>query len=55
MAVIRNDDVIGHLHRLILVMGDKDTGDAQLMDGGPQPLSQFLAHLRIDGRKRFIQ
>ena len=54
-APVRHDDLIRHLNRFILVMGDKDTRDPDFMYHFFQPAPQFVTHLRIDRRKRFIQ
>ena len=55
MAVIRDDDVISDLHGLLLVVRDEDTRDAEPVDRLPQPATELLAHLRVDGGERFVE
>ena len=43
------------LDRFILIVSDKDTRDPDFMYHFFQPAPQFVTHLRIDRRKRFIQ
>ena len=55
MTFIGNDNIICHLYCLILIVGNKNTGNTQLMNHTAKPLPQILSHLGINGGKRLIQ
>ena len=55
MAVVGDDDFIGHFDGFVLVVGDEDAGNADAVDCILEPVAQFLADLGVDGGKRFIQ
>ena len=55
VTALQNDDIVGDLHGLILIMRDKDARDAELTNRPAEPAAQLLAHLRVDGRKGFVE
>jgi hypothetical protein len=54
-ALVHDRDPVGHLHRLLLVVGDQDGGDALLVVQAPQPLPQFGPHRGVEGAERFVE
>ena len=54
-STVGNNNFIRHLNSFILVMGNKNTGDPQLLDHILQPASKLRTDLCIDRRKRLIQ
>ena len=54
-ASIGDDNLIGNLDCLILIVGDKNTGDTELADHLFQPAAQLLTHFRINCCKRLVQ
>ena len=54
-TTIGDDDLICHFNSLILIMGNKNAGDPQLLDHILQPASKLRTDLRINSRKRLIQ
>mmetsp|Transcript_1013 Transcript_1013/g.2513 ORF Transcript_1013/g.2513 Transcript_1013/m.2513 type:complete len:443 (-) Transcript_1013:3285-4613(-) len=54
-AVVHQHDAVGHLQRLVLVVGDEDAGDVQLVVQAAQPAAQLLAHLGIQRTEGFVQ
>ena len=53
--VVHDHDAIGQLQRLLLVVGDKQAGDVQLVVKPQQPAAQVLAHLRVERAKRLVE
>ena len=54
-STVGNNNFIRHLNSLILIMGNKNAGDLQLLDHILQPASKLRTNLRINSRKRLIQ
>ena len=46
---------VGHLQRLLLVVGDEDRGHLNLVVQPSQPVPQFLAHLGIQRAERLVE
>ena len=55
LAFVHDDDLVGELHRLLLVVGDQQAGHAQLTVKLIEPATQVLADLRIERAERFVQ
>ena len=47
--------MVGDSHRLLLVVGDQDGGDVDLVVQAPQPLAQLRADLRVEGAERLVE
>ena len=54
-AAVDDDDVVGDLERLFLVVSHEHRGDVDLVMEASQPLAQLLADLRIEGAERLIE
>jgi hypothetical protein len=50
-----NHNPVGHFQCLLLIMGDKDTGDMDLIVQAAQPATQFGPYLGIQGTEGLIQ
>lgn len=48
-------DAIGDGEGLLLVVGDKDRGGAQVLEQCAQPVPEFLANLRIERAEGFVE
>ena len=55
LPVVHDRDVVGDRHRLLLVVGDQDGGDVDLVVQAPQPLAQLRAHLRVERAERLVE
>ena len=53
--LVHHHDPVGHLQRLLLVVGDEDAGDVDLVVQPAQPAAQFRPHLGIQGAERLVQ
>src|SRR6476660_2700546 len=54
-AFIHYRDTVGNFQRLILIVGDKDAGDVNLVVQLAQPAPQFQPHLRIQRPEGFVE
>ena len=54
-AAVEHHHPVGHLHGLVLVVGDEHAGDVHLVMQASQPAAQFLAHLGIERPERLVQ
>ncbi len=54
-AVVHHRDLVGDLHRLLLVVGDEDGRDVHLFVEAPQPFAQLRAHARVEGAERLVE
>ena len=50
-----HDDAVGHLHRLLLIVGDEDGRNVHLVVQAAQPLAELLAHLGVEGAERLVE
>src|SRR5882762_465639 len=55
LSFVHQDDAVGDLQRLFLVVGDEDGGDVQVVMQPAQPPPQVLAHLGVERAERFVQ
>ena len=46
---------VGHVHGLLLVVGDEHGRHVHLVVQAPQPVAQLLAHLRVEGAERLVE
>jgi hypothetical protein len=53
--VVHHDDLIGHVHGLLLVVRDQDRRHVLLLVQAPQPAAQLLAHRRVEGAERLVE
>jgi hypothetical protein len=54
-GVVHDDDAIGHFQGFLLVVGDEDARDVQLLMQLPQPAPQFEAHFGIERPERLVE
>ena len=54
-TVVHHHDLVGHRHRLLLVVGDHDGGDAEAPLQRLDLVAQAHAHPRIERRQRLIE
>ena len=54
-AVVDHHDLVGDLHRLLLVVGDEHRGDVHLVVQPAQPVAQLLADLRVERAERLVE
>ena len=54
-ALAHDDDAVGELQRLFLVVGDEDGGVAGAVVDLAQPAAQFAAHLRVERAERLVE
>src|SRR5215203_169640 len=55
LAVVHKDDVIRHLHRLFLVVGDQDGSYPDVFVQAAKPSPQFLADPGVEGAEGLVQ
>ena len=55
LAAVQQADAVGHDHGFVLVVGDKDGGNVQLLLDAADLHLQTLAQLGINGAQRLIQ
>ena len=55
LALVHHHHAVGDFQRFFLVVGDENRGDVDFLMQRPQPLPQFLAHLRIQRAERFVE
>ena len=54
-AVAHHDDLVGDLHRLLLVVRDEDRRHVHLVVQPAQPRAQVLAHARVERAERLVE
>ena len=54
-ALVEDDDPVGELERLVLVVGDEDGGVAGLVVDLAQPAAQLLAHLGVERAEGLVE
>ena len=54
-ALIHDHNPVGDLHRLVLIMGDKDAGDMNFIMQTAQPATQLLSHFGIECTEGLIK
>ena len=52
---VHHDDLLGDLHRLLLVVRDEDRRHVDLVVQPAQPFAQLAAHLRVQRAERLVQ
>ena len=55
LAVAHHDDLLGDVHRLLLVVGDEDRRHVHLVVEAPQPDAQILAHPGVERAERLVE
>ena len=53
--VVHDDDLVGHVHGLLLVVRDQDRRHVLLLVQAPQPAAQLLAHRRVERAERLVE
>ena len=53
--MVHHDDLLGHLHRLLLVVGDEDGGHVDLPVQPPEPFAQLGANLRVQRPEGLVE
>ena len=54
-ALVEDDDAVGDVHRLLLVVGDQDGGDVDLVVQPAQPRAQLGADLGVERAERLVE
>ena len=54
-ALVHDHDAVGHLERLLLVVGHEDAGEADLVVQPPQPAAQLLADLGVERAEGLVE
>ena len=54
-AVVEDDDLLGDLHRLLLVVRDEDGRHVHLVVEAAQPGAQLLAHRGVERAERLVE
>ncbi len=54
-AMVHDHDLVGDLHRLLLVVRDEDRRHVHLVVQPPQPRAQLLAHARVERAERLVE
>ena len=55
LALVHDDDAVGDFQRLLLVVGDEDRGDVDLVMQRAQPFAQLFPHLRIERAEGLVE
>src|SRR5690606_32287840 len=55
VATVHDHHSVGDLKGLFLIVGDEHTGDVDLVVQPPQPTSQLLAHLGVEGAEGLVE
>ena len=55
VAVVDDGQAVGHLHGLLLVVGDEHRGDRQRVVQVAQPQAQLRAHLGVERAERLVE
>lgn len=54
-AVVEHHDLLGDLHRLLLVVGNEDRRHVHVLVQAAKPCPQLLAHLRVEGAEGLVE
>ena len=54
-TIVHDQQLIGHLHGLVLVVGDEDRRDLDLAVELFHPLAQLGSHLSVECAERFVE
>jgi hypothetical protein len=54
-GVVHDNDLVGELEGLLLVVGDKDGGEVDVFLEIEEPAAEFLADFGVEGAKRFVE
>ena len=54
-AVVHHRDLVGDLHRLLLVVRDEDGRDVHLVVQAAQPVAQLRAHAGVERAERLVE
>ena len=54
-AFVHHDDLLGDLHRLLLIVGDEDRRHVDFLVQPAQPLAQLAPDLRVERAERLVQ
>ncbi len=55
LALVHHHDAVGDFQRLLLVVGDEDRGDVDLVMQRAQPFAQLLAHLGVERAEGLVE
>ena len=55
LALVHDDDLLGDVHRLLLVVGDEDRRDVDLVVETAEPLAKLLADGRVERTERLVE
>ena len=55
LALVHDHDLLGDLHRLLLVVGDEDRRHVDLVVEAAQPRAELLADLRVERAERLVE
>src|SRR3989441_80715 len=55
VSVVHDDDAVGDLERLLLVVGDEHAGHVQLVVQAPEPLAELLAHACVERPEGLVE
>ena len=55
IALVHDNDRVGHRERLFLVVGDIDKGDSQLIFQADQLILHVLAELQVESAERLVE
>ena len=54
-ALVHDHDLLGDVHRLLLVVGDEDRRHVDLVVEAAQPVAQLLADLRVERAEGLVE
>ena len=54
-GLIHDDDAVGHLQRLVLIVRHQQAGHVDLVVQPAQPAAQALPHLGVERAERFVE
>ena len=55
LALVQDDDLVGDLERLLLVVGDEQAGDVDLVVQPAEPAAQLVAHPGVERPERLVE
>ena len=55
LPVVHDDDPVGDLEGLLLVVRDEDAGDVDLVVQAAEPLAELLAHLGVERAEGLVE
>ena len=54
-ALVEDDDSVGELERLFLIVRDEHARQTDLVVQAPQPAAQLLPHFRVERAERLVE